>query len=231
MPELDARVVRRAEQRFHTVGDGVQTWHSFSYGVHYDPDQIGFGPIMAINTEHVAPGSGYDLHDHADVEIVTWVLEGALRHEDSTGQSGVVRPGAAQRLSAGTGVQHSERNASADEPLVFVQMMLRSGHEDAPEYAQTDVDLTPGVLRPAVPVHAAAELFSLALQPGQTVTVPSAPRSLLLVTSGRLRCGEIELGPGDEIRFTADDEYDLSASSAATALIWQLGLATAEVNR
>ena len=82
MPE-----VRRADERFHTVGDGVQTWHSFSYGVHYDPDKIGFGPLMAINAEHVEPGRGYDVHHHADVEIVTWVLEGVLRHEDSTGHA------------------------------------------------------------------------------------------------------------------------------------------------
>lgn len=231
MPEQHQRSVRRSAQRFHTVGDGVQTWHSFSYGVHYDPDQIGFGPIMAINTEHVAPGAGYDVHGHADVEIVTWVLSGALHHEDSTGQSGVIRPGAAQRLSAGTGVQHSERNASADEPLVFVQMMLRSDHDDAPEYEQSEVDLTPGALRPTVPVHARAELFSLTLQPGQTVTVPGARQSLLLVTSGRLRCGEVNLDVGDEIRFTIEGEYDLSASGAASALIWQLGPATAEVNR
>ena len=161
MPEL-----RRAGQRFHTVGDGVETWHSFSYGAHYDPDQIGFGPIMAINTEHVAPGRGYDVHDHADVEIVTWVLEGVLRHEDSTGQSGDIRPGTAQRLSAGTGVRHSERNASDTEPLVFVQTMLRSSRDDAPEYAQADVPailpqlksvsdawlaIKPGLKRPAVP--------------------------------------------------------------------------------
>lgn len=217
MPEI-----RRAGERFHTVGDGVQTWHSFSYGMHYDPEQIRFGPVMAVNTEHIEPGRGYDAHDHADVEIVTWVLEGVLRHEDSTGQAGEVRPGTAQRLSAGTGVQHAERNASADEPLVFIQMMLASDHDGAPEYAQAEVDAAPGALRPTVAVHAAAELFALSLEPGTGVTVPAAPRSLLIVTSGRVRCGDIELEPGDEARFTAAGEYDLSASSAATALIWQL---------
>ncbi|NRQ49519.1 pirin family protein [Aeromicrobium stalagmiti] len=217
MPE-----VRRAAQRFHTVGDGVETWHSFSYGVHYDPDQIGFGPIMAINTEHVAPGGGYDVHAHADVEIVTWVLAGALRHEDSTGQSGVVRPGVAQRLSAGTGVEHSERNASADEPLVFVQMMLRSDHDAAPDYAQVDVGHDHGVLVPTVPVRAPAEMFAVGFAGGDTVRVPAAARSLVIVTSGTIGCGDTQLTIGDEARFTDAGEYDLSASSAATALIWQL---------
>lgn len=224
MPE-----VWRAADRFHTVGGGVETWHSFSYGTHYDPARIGFGPIMAINTEHVAAGAGYDLHDHADVEIVTWVLTGALRHEDSTGQSGEIGPGTAQRLSAGTGVQHSERNVSDAEPLVFVQMMLRSEHDDAPEYRQVDVAPSPGELVPTVPVHAPGELFALSLGAGQRITIPAAPRSLVIVTSGELGAAGEMLGPGDEIRFTSESEYDLSASSAATALIWQLGLATAEV--
>lgn len=222
MPETPAVQVRRAAERFQTVGDGVETWHSFSYGGHYDPEQIGFGPVMAINTEHVAPGRGYDVHDHADVEIVTWVLEGVLRHEDSTGQAGEIRPGTAQRLSAGTGVQHSERNASAVEPLVFVQMMLRSDHDGPPSYAQVDVAPVAGELTPSVTVHAPAELLSLRLAAGQTVTVPEAPRSLVIVTNGTVHCGDTELAPGDEARLTDAGEYDLSASSAATALIWQL---------
>lgn len=217
MPEI-----RRAAQRFHTLGDGVQTWHSFSYGQHYDPEQIRFGPLMAINVEHVEPGRGYDAHGHADVEIVTWVLEGVLRHEDSTGKAGDIHPGTAQRLSAGSGVQHSERNASDVEPLVFVQMMLASDHDGVPDYAQVDVDPTPGALRRTVVVHAPAEMFALDLEPGQAVAIPPAPRSLVIVTSGTMRCGDIELKAGDEARFTAADEYDLSASSAASALIWQL---------
>jgi redox-sensitive bicupin YhaK (pirin superfamily) len=216
------REVRRAAQRFHTIGDGVQTWHSFSYGVHYDPEQIRFGPVMAINTEHVAPGGGYDVHEHADVEIVTWVLEGVLRHEDSTGQSGEIRPGTAQRLSAGRGVRHSERNASDDEPLVFVQMMLVSDHDGEPAYAQADVDPVPGRLTPTVGVAAPAELLALRLDAGQEVTVPDAPRSLVIVTSGAIELGDATLTAGDEARLTTDGEYDLRASSAATALIWQL---------
>jgi len=217
MPE-----VSRAAQRFHTVGDGVETWHSFSYGVHYDPDRIGFGPIMAVNTEHVGPGGGYDVHQHGDVEIVTWVLEGVLRHEDSTGQAGDIRPGTAQRLSAGTGVRHSERNASADEPLVFVQMMLRSDHDGAPEYAQVEVTPAPGELTPTVAVHAPAELFAVRLDAGGTVVLPAAPRSLVIVTSGVVRVGDVEARAGDELRFVDEGEHELTASGPASALVWQL---------
>lgn len=217
------REVRRAEQRFHTVGDGVQTWHSFSYGVHYDPEQIGFGPIMAINTEHVAAGRGYDVHDHADVEIVTWVLDGVLRHEDSTGQAGDIHPGVAQRLSAGDGVRHSERNASADEPLTFVQMMLRSDHEGAPDCAQVDVPPTTGALSQTVVVHARAELFVAHLAAGESVTVPASPRSLVIVTAGRIQCGEVALAQFDELRVIDEGAYVLKANEPAQALIWQLG--------
>ena len=214
--------VRRAADRFRTVGDGVQTWHSFSYGAHYDPDRIRFGPVMAINTEQLAPGRGYDVHHHADVEIVTWVLTGVLRHEDSTGQAGDIGPGTVQRLSAGSGVRHSERNASDVEPLVFVQMMLVSDHDGPPAYAQLDVDPVPGRLTPTVAVAAPAELLVLRLDAGRTVTVPPAARSLVIVTSGRIGCGDVVLDAGDEARMTAAGEYDLRASSAATALIWQL---------
>ena len=217
MPE-----VRRASRRFHTVGDGVETWHSFSYGVHYDPEQIGFGPIMAINTELVAPGGGYDVHDHADVEIVTWVLEGVLRHEDSTGQSGDIRPGTAQRLSAGTGVRHSERNASDDEPLVFVQMMLRSDHDGEPDYAQVDVPPVHGALVPTVSVRAPAELFVVRLDAGQAVEVPASGRSLVIVTRGSVHVEGTELTAGDELRSTDEGSYDMAATAPAEALVWQL---------
>ncbi|MEV7398476.1 pirin family protein [Aeromicrobium sp. NPDC092404] len=217
------REIRRADDRFRTVGDGVSTWHSFSYGAHYDPDNVGFGPIVAINTERIEAARGYELHHHADVEIVTWVLEGALQHQDGTGHRGVVRPGTAQRLSAGTGVQHSEENASADEPLVFVQMMLRSDHDGEPDYAQAAVPLEPGVLTPTVDVHAAAELFVVRLGEGQGVTVPAAGRSLVHVTTGAVVLGDTVLTSGDEARLTDEGAYDLSAAGdGGDVLVWQL---------
>ena len=120
--------VRRAAARFRTDQDGITTFHSFSYGRHYDPDNVGFGPVIAINEERIPPGGGYDTHAHSGVDIVTWVLEGALAHEDSTGSSDVVEPGELRWLSAGDGVRHAERNASATEPLRFLQVMLRSDH-------------------------------------------------------------------------------------------------------
>lgn len=216
------REIRRADERYRTDADGIVTWHSFSYGAHYDPANIGFGPLIAINTESLDSGKGYDEHHHADVEIVTWVLEGALQHADSTGHHGIVRPGLAQRLSAGTGVQHTEQNASRDEPLVFVQMMLRSTHDGEPEYA--DADVTPNGLTPVIDVHAAADLFVVRLAPGESVTVPKAPRSLVHVVSGAVALDDTTLTSGDEARLTDEPAYDLSAAEhGGEALIWQLG--------
>jgi redox-sensitive bicupin YhaK (pirin superfamily) len=217
------REIRGADGRFLTPGEGISTRHSFSYGAHYDPDNVGFGPLIAINTETLEPGAGYDSHRHADVEIVTWVLEGALDHEDSTGQRGTITSGIAQRLSAGTGVEHTERNASSTEQLVFVQMMLVSDHDGPPDYAQVEVDPRVGELTPSVDVEAPADLFVVRLNLGDTVTVPAAVRSLVHVTRGSIALGDTTLTSGDEARLTDEDAYDLSAADdGGEALIWQL---------
>jgi quercetin 2,3-dioxygenase len=214
--------VQRSADRFVTRTHDVTTWHSFSYGAHYDPDNIAFGPIIAINEESVLPGAGYDAHHHADVEIVTWVLDGALAHEDTTGHRGTIEPGTAQRLSAGTGVQHAERNASRTEPLRFIQMMLASEHVDEPDYASVDIDIQPGELTPTVPVHAPAQLFVLHMDAGQAVRVPAAYRSLVHVTRGTIQLTDESLEAGDQARTSDGSAYDLSASAPAEALIWQV---------
>lgn len=215
------RDIRRAGQRFHTIGEGVETFHSFSYGAHYDPDNIAFGPIVAINTEHIAPGAGYDAHRHTDVEIVTWVLDGLLAHEDSTGAGGEIPPGLAQRLSAGSGVEHTERNASTAEGLTFVQMMLRSDNEGDPEYAQAQLGTGVVGLYPAVEVHAPAELRVAVLGEGDVIEMPAAPRTLIHVTRGCLVLGGDRLAPGDELR-TDETVDELRADTATEALIWFL---------
>lgn len=212
MPE-----VRRSADRFHTVAEGTETRHSFSYGRHYDPDNVGFGPVMAINEERIAPGAGYDEHHHGDADIVTWVLEGALAHEDSTGQRGVVLPGTAQRLSAGEGVTHAERNASATDPLRFVQMMLRSTNWGTPEYAQVVVPDGPG-LHETVPVHAAARL--LVARPRDAVEVAADHGALLHVTRGSVVVDGVEMGPGDELRLVEPTTLRLTGSQDAEALLW-----------
>lgn len=127
MPDVQ---VRRAAQRFCTRTDWLMSWHSFSYGQWYDPGNIAFGPLVVLNQDVLAPGAGFDDHRHSGVDLVTYVLSGALTHRDSTGHSAVVRAGEVQVLHAGSGVTHSERNASEDEPVEYVQMWVRSSRPE-----------------------------------------------------------------------------------------------------
>lgn len=212
--------VRRSAERFVTDAEGVRTLHSFSYGVHYDTENVGFGALAAINEERVEPGGGYDEHRHADVEIVTWVLEGALRHRDTTGSHGAVEPGTLQRLSAGDGARHAELNASDVEPLRFVQTMLRSRHEGPSEYASVDVPGGPG-LHAGVAVHADATLLVARPSPGSALHVPAAARVLVHVTRGAVRVAGERLGPGDEWR-ASDVDVAVTVEGDGEALVWLL---------
>jgi redox-sensitive bicupin YhaK (pirin superfamily) len=216
--------VRRAGDRYVSEGDGVRTLHSFSYGIHYDPANTGFGAVVAVNEEVVDPGRGYAEHRHSDVEIVTWVLDGALAHRDTTGTHGTVRPGTAQRLSAGGGARHEELNASDVESLRFVQTMLRSRHASAPEYASLDVPTGPG-LHAGVTLHADAELLVARPSVDAPLTVPASPALLVHVTRGSVEVAGARLGPGDALR-AEEVEDDVVLAGDGEALVWRLGAAT-----
>jgi redox-sensitive bicupin YhaK (pirin superfamily) len=133
--------IRRAADRAVTTTSWLQSRHSFSFGDHYDPANTHHGVLLVSNDDVLAPAAGFDTHPHRDMEIVTWVLEGSLAHRDSAGNSGVIYPGLAQRMSAGAGITHSEKNASDTEPVRFVQMWVppdESGVE--PGYQQQAVE-------------------------------------------------------------------------------------------
>lgn len=223
MPE-----VQRSADRFLTEGDGMSTRHSFSYGSHYDPDNIGFGFLMAVNEETIAPGRGYDLHQHADVEIVTWVLEGELAHEDTAGNGGIVTPGFAQRLSAGSGVQHSERNASTTQPLRFLQMMLRSDNGGTPAYEQRPIAPGTGRLLSTVPIlNRKARLLFTRCGNGEMIHIPKSDFAYLHVLRGNVSAAEYLLHAGDALRLTDAGAYDVcttaeSGAEPAEVLIWQM---------
>ena len=128
--------VRRADRRFVSTRDGITTHHCFSFGEHYDAANVSFGPLIALNDERLDPGAGYAAHEHRDMDIVTWVLEGTLLREDSTGTRSTIRNGTVQRLNAGTGVTHSESNGGGPgETLRFVQLWFALPSTDAaPSY-------------------------------------------------------------------------------------------------
>jgi len=189
--------VRRADERFHTAIDWLDSWHSFSFGPHHDPENTHHGLLLVNNDDVVRAAGGFATHGHADMEIVTWVLDGALEHRDSLGTQGVITPGLAQRMSAGRGIRHSEMNASTTQDVHLVQMwVLPDTRGIDPGYEQREIgaDLDAGGLVPvasgrghdgAVSIHQHdAVLWAARLDVGGAVTVPDAPHVHVFVARG-----------------------------------------------
>ncbi|MFF0696353.1 pirin family protein [Streptomyces tendae] len=213
--------VRRADERY-PGGDeaaGIASRHAFSFGPHYDPDNLRFGALLACNEERLAPGAGFDEHPHSHTEIVTWVVEGELTHRDSAGHETVVRAGDVQRLSAAGGVRHVERNDAA-VPLTFVQMWLaphEPGGEPAYEIVRGIADSTPY----AVPA-AGAMLHVRRLAAGERTAVPDGAFVYVHVVRGEVRLGDAELGAGDAARVTNAEGLDAVAVTRAEVLLWEM---------
>jgi quercetin 2,3-dioxygenase len=201
--------VRYAEDRYQggDPGEGIASLHSFSFGSHYDPDNLRFGAVIACNEERIAPGAGFDEHRHSHTEIVTWVARGELTHRDSAGRTTLVRRGDLQRLSAGSGVRHSERNEGG-EPLVFVQMWLdplEPGGTPAYDIVRGIADATPFALP-----GAGAMLHVRRPWPGVRSAVPDAPRVYVHVVHGAVLLGDEELRPGDSACVTDEPGLELT---------------------
>jgi len=231
-PTLD---VRRAADRFHTRIAWLDSHHSFSFSRHYDPSNMGHGLLLVNNDDVVRAGSGFDTHPHQDMEIVTWVLDGELEHKDSEGNRGLLYPGLAQRMSAGTGIWHSEMNPRGDADVHFVQMWVQPDTARIdPGYEQLDINdsLAKGGLVPiasgrghdaAISIRQrGAVLWGGRLTPGETIAVPDDRYVHLFVARGEANLeGAGELATGDAVRFTAAGSPQLTAGAAgAEVLIW-----------
>lgn len=235
--------VRRADTRFRTVTEGTDTQHSFSFGPHYDPGNVGFGPLLVHNDDRVRSGAGYPDHPHADAEILTWVLDGSLVHSDTTGHRGVVTPGLAQRLSAGTGVVHAERNDAYRSdpgapvvPVRFVQMWLRPDTPGAPPaYAARPVeeaDLAAGWRpvasgdHPDAAVSVAtrgATLWVTRLTPGVSRLLPVGPQLHVFVATGAVEAETVgRLVEGDALRLSGGAQLRLTGVRPAEVLVWTM---------
>ncbi|MFV8048188.1 pirin family protein [Mycobacterium sp. 48b] len=223
--------IRRADDRGASTTDWLQSRHSFSFADYYDPANTHHGLLLVNNDDIVAPAAGFDTHPHRDMEIVTWVLSGQLAHKDSMGNSGVIYPGLAQRMSAGTGVEHSEKNGSASEPVHFVQMwVLPDTAGVTPGYQQQEIELTntltpiaSGAVDAAVTLHNRnATLYGARLNPGDAVELPSAAYVHLFVARGSVtleRSGP--LAEGDAARLTASGGK-VTADTEAEILVWEM---------
>ncbi|MCZ7535513.1 MAG: pirin family protein [Acidimicrobiia bacterium] len=229
--------VRPAGERFHTVASWLDSWHSFSFGGHHDPSNTHHGLLLVNNEDVIAPGGGFGEHPHRDMEIVTWVLRGELLHRDSTGGEGVIYPGLAQFMRAGTGIRHSEMNASATADVHVVQMWAPPGRRGlAPGYEQRDVSdvlAAGGLVAVAAGPGGAADaalaidtpgttLWAVRLGAGASAAVPDAPRAHLFVALGGL---ELEpgtaLGAGDAARLSDAGTRRITAGNeGAEVLLW-----------
>jgi hypothetical protein len=228
--------IRRAADRAVTTTSWLNSRHSFSFGDQYDPGNTHHGVLLVSNDDIVAPAAGFDTHPHRDMEIVTWVLDGSLAHRDSAGNSGVIYPGLAQRMSAGSGISHSEQNASTTEPVRFVQMWvqpdvagIQPGYQ---QHAINDDELAGrlATIASGMPGHDAAisihnrsaALHGARLRPGDELTLPDAPYLHLFVARGQVDFEQAELNDGDAVRFTASDGVRVAAHGPAEILVWEM---------
>ncbi|MDF0532550.1 pirin family protein [Tsukamurella sp. 8F] len=248
---MNATVVR-ADTRMRTDTPWLRSRHCFSFGDEYDPENTHHGVLLVSNDETVAAGRGFDTHPHRNTEIVTWVLRGSLVHQDSEGHSGVVYPGLVQRMSAGTGILHSERNdrfatqdgrgrsAGQDGDVRFIQMWIQPDQWDTPPgYAQSEVDgdLAAGGLvavASGIPGDDAAirignrgaALHVARLAPGTSVTLPDSPLAHLFVTAGTAHVEDVPgdpLGDGDSLRLTGGTARTVVAGAqGAEVLAWEM---------
>jgi quercetin 2,3-dioxygenase len=233
--------VHRGVDRPLTTADGVVSRHCFSFGRHYDPSNVAFGPLVAVNDETLEAGSGFASHRHADIEIVTWVASGTLVHEDSTGERHLTTPGMVQRLSAGAGVSHTE---TATAPTRFIQMWVTPDPNGGPaDYARAEIDIEAmrsryavvasgglgagGVIEAAVTVRrAGASLLVARLGAGDTRSLPGADRVHLFVVVGELGletgvAAQVRLNAGDSARIRSAPELVLTARISAEVLVWR----------
>lgn len=228
--------IRRASDRGHSRFNWLNSQHTFSFAGYYDPEFMGHGPLRVINDDRVAPGGGFATHPHQDMEIVSYVLEGALEHRDSMGNGSVIRPGDVQRMSAGTGITHSEYNHSKSAPVHFLQIWFlpeRRGLQPSYEQKPFGVDEKRGRLRlvasragadGSVRLNQDVNLYAGLFDGDETAdfAVRAGRAVWIHVASGQLRiCGEL-LQAGDGARVTAPGNLALSDGHEAEVLVFDM---------
>ena len=229
--------IRKAQERGHANHGWLDSFHTFSFADYYDPGEMGFGTLRVINEDRVAPGKGFGKHPHRDMEIISYVLEGALEHKDSMGTGSVIRPGDVQRMSAGTGVFHSEFNASPDEPVHFLQIWIEPNRVNAaPGYEQKMFPLAEkkGRLRlivspdgsdGSVHINQDARVYATVLEDGDdavTYTMPDGHDGYIHVARGSVSVNDTPLNAGDGAKINGEHELRLTQGAGAEVLLFDL---------
>ena len=228
--------LRRSGERGLSRLKWLDSRHTFSFDQYYDPAHMGYRSLRVINEDRVGPGGGFPTHPHRDMEILTYVLEGALEHRDSMGNGSIIRPGEVQRMSAGTGITHSEYNASKTEPVHFLQIWLLPREQGIrPSYQQQPIEFegdVPGFRLIASPdgrdgsvqIHQDAELLAARLKPGQTAAHALRPdrHAWVQVARGQVALNGQPLAAGDGAAVDQESEIRLEAPQAAEVLLFDL---------
>ena len=228
--------VRRSQERGYADHGWLKSFHSFSFADYHDAAHVHFGPLRVINEDRVAPGAGFGTHGHRDMEIISYVLDGELAHKDSTGTSSTIRPGDVQRMSAGSGVQHSEFNGSQQRPVHFLQIWILpnvvgipAGYEEkrfdeAEKRGRLRLIASPGGALGSVHIHQDAQVHAGLFDGPEHARLQVAPGRLVYVHVARGRIfanGEL-LAAGDALKLTSEPDLQLSGGEGAEVLVFDL---------
>jgi quercetin 2,3-dioxygenase len=228
--------IRRAVERGHANHGWLDSWHSFSFGDYFDPEHVEFGALRVINEDRVLPGGGFGTHGHRDMEIISYVLEGALAHKDSMGNGSTIRPGDVQRMSAGAGVQHSEFNASQHALVHFLQIWIQPnqkriapGYEErafseAEKRGRLRLIASPDRADGSVLIHQDARVYAGLFDGAEQSRLEVAPgrRIYVHVARGTIKANGTHLGAGDAIKLTGTTALELARGCDAEVLAFDL---------
>ncbi len=222
--------IRKSDTRGRANFGWLDSRHSFSFGSYYDPRHMGVSVLRVINDDTVKGGTGFGAHGHRDMEIISYVLEGAIQHRDSIGNRFVVPAGEVQRMSAGTGIQHSEFNASRSEPLKFLQIWIEPNVMGIqPSYQQAKIEqrgqltalVTPDGRDGSLSMHQDASLYRLRLQPEERFTLQAGGRAgYLHIIEGSADAGKTRFTAGDGVGFTRTREQEIVAGTEGLEALW-----------
>ena len=228
--------IRKASERGHVQLDWLDTYHTFSFDQYYDPKHMSFRSLRVINEDRVAPGRGFPPHSHRDMEIVTYILEGALRHQDSMGNGSVITPGEVQRMSAGTGVTHSEANPSKDKPVHLLQIwILPARRNRQPEYEQKmfaeeekknslRLIASSSGRQGSVTIHQDTEIYATILDSNQSIEhqLDANRYAWVQVARGAVNINGLSLGQGDGAAISEESSLHLAGQTRSEVLLFDL---------
>jgi redox-sensitive bicupin YhaK (pirin superfamily) len=236
-PMLSSMItIRSANERGHADHGWLDSHHTFSFADYYDPSHMGFQGLRVINEDRVAPGQGFGTHPHRDMEIISYVLEGALEHRDSMGTGSVIRPGDVQRMSAGTGVRHSEFNASKSEPVHFLQIWIMPGRQGIqPSYEQKaftseekrgllKLIVSPDGRDGSLTIHTDALVYAGVFGAGESGELELRPgrHAWVHVARGKVRVNGRELNAGDGAALSDEPRVRIEGIASGEALVFDL---------